>query len=332
MKQLACPRCRTKLGYRDQHIGKRVRCPGCSARFRLTAPGAKERVLNHAASRGNTTQTATAVRPARRMQLGRHARRTRKQGPSWGLLAGVFVGLLLITGVAVGGAVWWKASNHDRALALVQEKPAAPGSTLKTTPGTPNKVAYSPPTGYGGYGGAYGYGKSNGEVQLLDRVTSNAKVADEALNLTFVNSKGENVDLQSYRGQKNLVLVMTRGFPGYVCPICSAQTSRLIMNYAEFAKRDAEVLVVFPSSKDRLPEFLQACQSQAKNADVPFPILLDEDLRVVEQLGIKADLAKPSTYIVDKKGQVRFAYVGATATDRPSVKAMLEQLDSMGSL
>jgi peroxiredoxin len=75
---------------------------------------------------------------------------------------------------------------------------------------------------------------------------------------------------------------------------------------------------------------MAACQSQASNSPVPFPILLDEDLKIVEQLGIKADLAKPSTFILDKKGQVRFAYVGSTVTDRPSVKAMLRQLDMIG--
>jgi peroxiredoxin len=56
---------------------------------------------------------------------------------------------------------------------------------------------------------------------------------------------------------------------------------------------------------------------------------LDEDYQAVERLGIRADQAKPSTYILDKQGKVRFAYVGKDTTDRPSVKAMLDQLDKL---
>ena len=43
------------------------------------------------------------------------------------------------------------------------------------------------------------------------------------------------------------------------------------------------------------------------------------------------DLAKPATYIVDKQGQVRFAYVGANIADRPSVHFMLDQLAAINA-
>ena len=59
--------------------------------------------------------------------------------------------------------------------------------------------------------------------------------------------------------------------------------------------------------------------------------MLDVELRAVDQLGIRADLSKPATYIVDKQGQVRFAYVGATIADRPSVQSMLEQLAAINA-
>ena len=44
----------------------------------------------------------------------------------------------------------------------------------------------------------------------------------------------------------------------------------------------------------------------------------------VELLGIRKDLSKPATYILDGEGRVRFAYVGNSLADRPSVKALLE--------
>ena len=62
---------------------------------------------------------------------------------------------------------------------------------------------------------------------------------------------------------------------------------------------------------------------------VPFQILLDEDFKAVDHFGIRGDLAKPATYILDKEGKVRFAYVGTSTADRPSLKALLKQLDAI---
>ena len=62
---------------------------------------------------------------------------------------------------------------------------------------------------------------------------------------------------------------------------------------------------------------------------IPFPIVLDVELKAVNQLGIRKDLSKPATYILDKQGQTRFAYVGDSLADRPSVKALLDQLDAL---
>ena len=53
------------------------------------------------------------------------------------------------------------------------------------------------------------------------------------------------------------------------------------------------------------------------------------ELKAVDHLGIRKDLSKPATYILDKQGQTRFAYVGDSLADRPSVKALLEQLDAL---
>jgi peroxiredoxin len=178
-------------------------------------------------------------------------------------------------------------------------------------------------------GGAPGYAYAY-PANFRDDAQTNTKVEAGKLDLVLKDSAGKSLDLKQYRGKKNLVVVVTRGFPGYVCPNCSAQTSRLVANYPEFVKRDAEVLVVFPGPAGHLQDFVKAARSQAGDAAVPFPLLLDEEFKAVEQLGIKADLAKPATYILDKQGKVVFAYVGANTADRPSLKAVLGQLDRLG--
>jgi peroxiredoxin len=168
-------------------------------------------------------------------------------------------------------------------------------------------------------------------VPLKDDVEANRTVTDDLLDLSFLNAQGQPVKLAEYRGKKNLVLVVMRGFTGQVCLGCLAQTSRLIKNYAEFTKRDAEVVVAYPGQRDHLQQYLERSLKEGEAASCPFPVLLDEDAKMVDRLGIRANLASPSTYILDQEGKVRFAYVGSTITDRPSVKAMLTQLDRLAA-
>ena len=185
-------------------------------------------------------------------------------------------------------------------------------------------------------------------VKFKDEVKANSSVKGTELGeLSFVDREGNKVELASYRGKSNLVLVITRGFVGSeqtadgesrgnICTYCSTQTSRLITNYNKFKSRSAEVIVVFPvarkSDGNALEKFAANVQGKDKTAaDAPFPLLLDVDLAAVDSLGIRADLSKPATYILDKQGEVRFAYVGKDLQDRPSVKALLDQLDQINA-
>jgi peroxiredoxin len=165
--------------------------------------------------------------------------------------------------------------------------------------------------------------------EFKDNVKSNWKTG-EGLDVSFLDGDGKPVDLKQYRGKKNVVLIMTRGYAGMVCPYCTAQTSRLIANIDEFNRRDAQVLAVWPGATAHVQDFVQAVQSQlTQKKPIPFPLWLDENFKAVDALGIRGELARPSTYILDKSGKVRFAYVGSNLTDRPSVKSMIEQLDAI---
>jgi peroxiredoxin len=167
-------------------------------------------------------------------------------------------------------------------------------------------------------------------VPFKDDALANATVAE--FPTEFVDKDGRPVDLSQYRGKKKVVLVVLRGMPksekGSFCPSCLAQTSSLMANQAEFAKRGAKLLVVFPGPAERLGEFLARATRQTPGEPVrEFQMLLDTECRACDRLGIRDDLAKPSTYILDTQGNLVYAYVGATSTDRPSVKAILAQLD-----
>jgi peroxiredoxin len=210
----------------------------------------------------------------------------------------LIVVLVIVAGASIAGAYWWMTR---------------PGPSISRTP--PPASIYA-----------------NSESEFKDDVTTNSEVTADQLDLEFVDRTGKPVRLSDYRGKKHLVLVFLRGLtkvPGGLCPSCNAQTSRLVANHAEFAKRDAEVLIVFPGSKEQVAQFVNATQMQTKQEAIPFAILLDENYQVVEKLRIRADAAKPSTFILDKEGQLRFAYVGATTADRPSLAALFKQLDGL---
>lgn len=203
------------------------------------------------------------------------------------------------------------------------------------------------PGGYGGggYGGS-GYGPGaggGGQYQFNDNATNNEAAAQTAqqtvplAEVAFSDLNGQPKHLKDLQG-KNLVVVLVRGQQvagGALCPYCATQTSRLITNYQEFKNREAEVVVVYPLAAGREKQELTVFLDNAKKlvnqpgAETPFPVWLDLDLAAVNQLGLQADLAKPTTYILDKQGRVRFAYVGAHMADRPSIKAMLAQLDAL---
>ncbi len=162
-----------------------------------------------------------------------------------------------------------------------------------------------------------------------DQPAAEPAITAEQLAFNFVDSQGQQFRLADYEGKKNVVLVFMRGWAGFVCPYCVAQTSRLIQRRKELEDRDAQVLLVYPGSKERVSEFVSQAQKSGQGQEFPFPILLDVDAKIVRKLRIDADLAKPSTFILDKQGRRRFIKVGRTTADRPSLETILEELDKI---
>ncbi len=171
---------------------------------------------------------------------------------------------------------------------------------------------------------------SPANIKFKDKVSSNVAVPEGLDGLVFIDTDNNRVALESFLGKSNVVLVFTEGFAGgMLCPFCKTQTSRLVANYDKFRDLDTEVLVVYPGSRDHIDEFIAAAKkSEKKEVDeVPFPLVLDEQLMAVSFFNIASNLAHPSTFIIDKEGNIRLAYVGADmSADRPSVAAILDFL------
>jgi len=175
-------------------------------------------------------------------------------------------------------------------------------------------------------------------IKFADEVRSGPLPTTDLLKLKFTNLDNQSVELKSLlHPGKKLILVVMRGFAGEVCKFCTTQTSRLISNYSKFTDRETEIVIIYPVSSaqdsSRLQELQMGAAAQLQvpfqNFQFPMPMLLDVNLEAVKQLGIEKNLAKPSTYIFDGEGNVRFAYVGSHLADRPSIQALLDVIDKI---
>lgn len=199
-------------------------------------------------------------------------------------------------------------------------------------PSSPSPDTYS----YEGYGSGDGYGYGASEITFLDQAPSNAATEVGLSNLSVTTIAGETTRVSDLAGKNGIVVVVTRGNTNPICPYCSTQTAHYIRDYEEFRRREVEVMIVYPiesrGDSERIDAFLTDARGRVgdPNRPVPFPVVFDVELSAVDQLGIRKDLSKPATYILDAAGEVVYAYVGAHWGDRPAVSAILEELESKG--
>lgn len=172
-------------------------------------------------------------------------------------------------------------------------------------------------------------------IEFMEISASQPITIEDFSTLVFSDPEGKEVKLADLMTEDYLVLVITRGWYGGVCFYCASQTSRWARRFDELEPYNAQLAVIFPTESveeavkiDELEKRIK--KGQIPNEQIPYPILLDINLSSVDQLGIRSDLAKPSTYIIDREGRVRFAYVGESIADRPTVDSILKQLSQLG--
>jgi peroxiredoxin len=98
----------------------------------------------------------------------------------------------------------------------------------------------------------------------------------------------------------------------------------LRQDYAEFGKRDAEVLAIGP-------EDAAAFKAYWAENTLPFPGLPDPAHSVLKLYGQEVNLFKlgrmPAQVVVDKQGLARFAHYGHAMSDIPSNEELFQRLD-----
>lgn len=153
------------------------------------------------------------------------------------------------------------------------------------------------------------------------------KVGDKAPAFTLDDLQGSKMTLASQVKKGAVVLIMLRGYPGYQCPICTAQVGSYLSRAKDFGK--TPVILVYPGSAEGLKEHANEFVN-GKNLPANFHILLDPDFKFTKRYDLRWDAAGetsyPSTFVIDRKDVVRFAKVSHSHGDRAKVEDVLKAL------
>jgi peroxiredoxin len=157
-------------------------------------------------------------------------------------------------------------------------------------------------------------------------------VGDPAGDFELKSLGGGTVKLSKMTGEGPVVLVILRGYPGYQCPVCSAQVGELLSRADDFRKAKAQVVLVYPGPSQNLharaKEFIRD-----KTIPDHFILVVDPDLAFVRSYNLRWDAqretAYPSTFVIDRGGKVRFATVSRSHGGRAKAADVLKALQDL---
>jgi thiol-disulfide isomerase/thioredoxin len=147
---------------------------------------------------------------------------------------------------------------------------------------------------------------ARGEVGSLATVAGRPS----APPLRLADTEGKPVDISAYAGRVVLV-----NFWATWCPPCRKEFPSLGRLQKLFRPEDLQVLAV------NVGEDADTIFSFAGLTD--FPVLLDRDSAAMARWPVRA---LPTTFVVDRRGQLAYRAVGGREFDDPAVTAQLKQL------
>ncbi len=125
---------------------------------------------------------------------------------------------------------------------------------------------------------------------------------------------GKKFSLKDYRGK-----VVLLNFWATWCPPCRREMPSMERLHQKFKNRDFVVLALNQMEDgDQVFTFVGDL-----GVDLTFPILFDKDSSVSRAYGV---MGLPTTYLIDKKGNVRFRAIGGREFDHPEVEKQILQL------
>ena len=103
----------------------------------------------------------------------------------------------------------------------------------------------------------------------------------------------------------------------------------ILSEFNEYEKRGAGVVGILAQDAEKVKEYL-------KEHSYPFSLLVDEDRTVVKDYGVhvkvnfeSVNIARPSNFILDGEGAIRFIFVGSSQKDFPADEDIYAVLDGL---
>ena len=162
----------------------------------------------------------------------------------------------------------------------------------------------------------------------IDRVAVGAMAPD----FTLAKFGGGTTTLSALRGKKNVVLVFYRG---YWCPYCIAQLKEMRTLLTQELRQGTEMLVV--SIDDEKGTQTAVTRISADGMQPDFSFLSDPDHAVIARYGVmnpagnRRGIPHPATYVIDKKGIVRWRDIQTDYKIRPTNGAVLTAVQALPS-
>ncbi len=159
--------------------------------------------------------------------------------------------------------------------------------------------------------------------KISSRIEAGIIVGQPAPDFELIDVLDNPLKLSSFKGKKNVVLVMNRSF---VCPFCRRHMAQLRHDYPEFVKRGAEVVILGPNDRDAFKRIW-------KMEDLQMVGLADPESKVADQYLQEVNLLKlgrmPALVIVDKQGIMQYIHHSKSMSDIPTNSTLFEILDSL---
>jgi len=156
------------------------------------------------------------------------------------------------------------------------------------------------------------------------------RVGQSAPDFVARDISGNEVRLSSLTGGKKALLLFYRG--GW-CPFCNEQLASIARDYQKFRELDTVVVAVSGEDAEKGKDLLQ-------RLSLPFVLLTDASFGAIDAYGVRdrnvsevlrgrgiTQLPKPSAFVIDAEGIVRYKYVGKNAPDRPKNEDLILALE-----
>jgi peroxiredoxin len=187
------------------------------------------------------------------------------------------------------------------------------------------------------------------------------EIGTPAPNFRLASAQGGEVTLEDYRGQRNVILWLSRGL---FCPFCRRYMTQLRLSYREIQEKGAEILQVTWSTPEEARLYFRQYQ-------LLFPYLCDPERAVYPLYGISmihvgvwtnaahatagmtvaisdrlfrgektaspapfkrygsTDMEQQAVFIIDKSGIIRYVQTSGSLGGLPSNTEYFRQLDSL---